>query len=106
MVKNKKLTEEEFLAERKEVLAGWRTGSDPQLDLDKAVAFLKSIPDEKNFAKKLAKAKANGSRTLVQPRAGDILNFLSISKKRAQTFCRPLLTVTRVRTAMRNVKKR
>ena len=70
MVKNKKLTEEEFLAERKEVLAGWRTGSDPQLDLDKAVAFLKSIPDEKNFAKKLAKAKANGSRTLVQPRAG------------------------------------
>ena len=42
MVKNKKLTEEEFLAERKEVLAGWRTGSDPQLDLDKAVALSKS----------------------------------------------------------------
>lgn len=70
MVKNKKLTEKEFLAERKAVLASWKTGSDPQLDLDKAVEFLKSVPDEKNFAKKLEKAKREGSRTLVQPRAG------------------------------------
>lgn len=70
MVKNKKLTEEEFLEERKEVLASWKTGSDPQLDLDEAVKFLKSLPDEKNFAKKLAAAKSRKSRTLVQPRAG------------------------------------
>lgn len=70
MVKNKKLTEEEFLAQRKEVLASWSTGNDPLLDLDKAVKFLKSVPDNKNFAKKLARAKAENSRTLVQPRAG------------------------------------
>ncbi len=70
MVRNKKLTEEEFLEQRKEVLATWHTGSDPQLDFENAIAFLKSVPDEKNFAKKLAKAKANNSRTLVQPRAG------------------------------------
>ena len=70
MVKNKKLTEKEFLEERKEVLASWKTGSDPQLNLDEAVAFLKTVPAEKNFAVKLANAKKNGSRTLVQPRAG------------------------------------
>ncbi len=70
MVKNKKLTEQEFFEERKEVLASWHTGSDPQLNLDEAVKFLKTVPDEKNFAKKLAKAKAEGQRTLVQPRAG------------------------------------
>ncbi len=70
MVKNKKLTEKEFLEERKEVLATWKTGNDPQLDLDEAVKFLKAVPAEKNFAIKLANAKKNGSRTLVQPRAG------------------------------------
>ena len=69
-LRNKKWTEEEFLAERKKVLATWKTGSDHDLDLDHAVEYLKSIPDEKNFAKKLAKAKKEGSRTLVQPRAG------------------------------------
>ncbi|MCM1043851.1 MAG: hypothetical protein NC350_06600, partial [Corallococcus sp.] len=70
MVKNKKLTEKEFLEERSEVLASWKTGSDKQLNLEEAVKFLKTVPAEKNFAKKLAKAKAEGSRTLVQPRAG------------------------------------
>lgn len=70
MVRNKKLTQEEFLQEREEVLATWKTGSDPQLNLDEAVKFLKTVPDEKNFAVKLANAKKNGSRTLVQPRAG------------------------------------
>lgn len=69
-VKNKKLTEEEFFNERKEVLASWKTGSDPELDLDKAIAYLKSIPDSKNFAIKMEKAKKEGGRTLVQPRAG------------------------------------
>ena len=46
-LKNRKLTEAEFLAERQTVLGQWPTGSDPDLDLDRAVAFLKSIPDEK-----------------------------------------------------------
>jgi methylaspartate mutase epsilon subunit len=70
MVKNKKLTEQQFLEERAEVLATWKTGSDAQLNLDEAVAFLKTVPAEKNFAIKLAKAKERGTRTLVQPRAG------------------------------------
>lgn len=68
-LKNKKWSEAEFLAERTKVLATWPTGSDPELDLDKAVAFLKTIPDEKNFAKKMSLAKRQG-RTMVQPRAG------------------------------------
>lgn len=68
-LKNKKWSEAEFLAERTKVLAMWPTGSDPELDLDKAVAFLKTIPDEKNFAKKMSLAKRQG-RTMVQPRAG------------------------------------
>lgn len=70
MIRNKKLTEEEFLAERKEVLASWKTGNDPQLNFDEAIKYLQSVPPEKNFAVKLAKAKEEGSRTLVQPRAG------------------------------------
>ena len=60
MVKNKKMTLEEFLAERKEVLASYKTGSDPQLDLDEAVKYLKTIPAHKNFALKLAEAKKQG----------------------------------------------
>jgi len=69
ILQNRKIPEADFLAERIQVLFGWKTGTDPDLDLDRAVAFLKSIPDGKNFAKKLAAAKAEG-RTLVQPRAG------------------------------------
>jgi len=69
MVKNKKLSLEEFLEIRKEILGHWKTGSHPGLDLDKAVERLKSLPDEKNFALKLRKAKELGV-TLIQPRAG------------------------------------
>ncbi|MBU1145406.1 MAG: methylaspartate mutase subunit E [Firmicutes bacterium] len=68
-LKNKKWTEEEFLLERKKVLLDWKTGSDPALDLDKAIAFLKQIPEHKNFAFKLNNAKKQGI-TLIQPRAG------------------------------------
>lgn len=69
MVKNVKLTEEEFFAERKKVLATWKTGSDPLLNFEESIKYLKSLPDSKNFAIKMAKAKEQG-RTLVQPRAG------------------------------------
>ena len=69
-LKNKKWTEEEFLAVRKKVLATWKTGNDVELDFDNAIEYLKKIPEEKNFAIKLAKAKQNNTRTLVQPRAG------------------------------------
>jgi methylaspartate mutase epsilon subunit len=67
-VRNVKLTEEEFLLERQEVLSTWKTGNDPQLDLHKAITYLQSLPEEKNFAIKLEKAR--GGRTLIQPRAG------------------------------------
>jgi len=69
-LRNKKWTEEEFLKVRKEVLATWPTGSDPELNLDKAVEYLKKVPASKNFALKLKDAKENRVRTLVQPRAG------------------------------------
>lgn len=69
-LKNKKWTEEEFFEVRKKVLATWKTGNDPELNLEDAVEYIKKLPEHKNFAIKLAKAKANGSRTLVQPRAG------------------------------------
>lgn len=69
MVRNKKMTEEEFLKERAHVLASWKTGNDPALDLNVALEYLKSIPDELNFAKKMQKAKETG-KLLVQPRAG------------------------------------
>lgn len=69
MVLNKKMSLEEFFEIRQEILKGWKTGNHPDLDLDRAVEKLKNIPDEKNFAKKLRKAKEEGI-TLVQPRAG------------------------------------
>ena len=69
-LKNKKWTEEEFFEVRKKVLATWKTGNDPELNLEDAIEYIKKLPEHKNFAIKLAKAKANGSRTLVQPRAG------------------------------------
>jgi methylaspartate mutase epsilon subunit len=68
-VKNKKLTMEEFLAERTQVLASWKTGSDPLLDFSVSILFLKQLPEHKNFAIKLEAAKLQG-RTMVQPRAG------------------------------------
>ena len=69
MIQNKKIPLETFLEIRKEVLLQWKTGNHPDLDLDKAVENLKKLPDSKNFAKKLMKAKEAGI-TLVQPRAG------------------------------------
>lgn len=80
-ITNKRLSDDEFFKEREEVLAQWPTGKD--VDLDEAVEFLKTVPDHKNFAKVLRKAKEEGV-TLAQPRAGvalihehiELLNFL------------------------------
>jgi len=66
-LRNKKISEKEFLEMRKEVLASWPTGKD--VDLGEAVQYLKKLPSHKNFAKKLYKAR-NLDRVLVQPRAG------------------------------------
>lgn len=81
-LKNKRLSDDEFFKLREDVLSHWPTGKD--VDLQEAVDYLKKVPDEKNFAKKLRKAKEEG-KTLAQPRAGvavldkhiELLNFLS-----------------------------
>jgi methylaspartate mutase epsilon subunit len=80
-LKNAKWTSDEFFEVRKEVLNQWPTGK--EVDLDEAIEYNKNIPDHKNFAKKLIKAKEEGI-TLAQPRAGvalidkhiELLNFL------------------------------
>lgn len=66
-LKNKKWTDEQFFNEREEVLKQWPTGK--EVNLQEAVDYLKKLPEEKNFAMKLLKAKKEG-KTLAQPRAG------------------------------------
>ncbi|MBP3651855.1 MAG: methylaspartate mutase subunit E [Clostridia bacterium] len=66
-IQNKRIPEAEFEALRKEVLTQWPTGKD--VNLDEAVAYQKAIPEDRQFGKKLLKAKKE-KRTLVQPRAG------------------------------------
>jgi len=81
-LRNKRLSDEEFFKLREDVLSHWPTGKD--VDLQEAVDYLKKVPDEKNFAKKLKKAKEE-KITLAQPRAGvalidkhiELLNHLS-----------------------------
>ena len=66
-ITNKKLTNDAFFAERKEILEHWKTGKD--VDFEETVAYQKSIPEERRFGKKLAQATEE-HRTLIQPRAG------------------------------------
>ncbi len=66
-IQNKRISNDEFMKQRQEVLTQWPTGKD--VDLEEAVAYHKSMPQERIFAKKLLDAKKEG-RTLVQPRAG------------------------------------
>ena len=64
-IRNKKLSLDDFFAERKEVLSQWPTGK--EVDFDEAVAYQKSIPDVKRFGTKLQSATAEGV-TLIQDR--------------------------------------
>ncbi len=66
-IKNKKLSNDDFFAERKEVLEQWPTGKD--VHFDEAVAYQQSIPAQKRFGIKLDQANKEGV-TLIQPRAG------------------------------------
>ena len=80
-LKNKRFTDEKFFKIREEVLNQWPTGK--EVDLQEAVDYLKKVPEEKNFALKMKKAK-EANVTLAQPRAGvalisehiELLNFL------------------------------
>ena len=47
MVKNKKLTMEEFLEERKQVLASWKTGKDYHLDFEEMMQLGESFVELK-----------------------------------------------------------
>ncbi|MDR1782517.1 MAG: methylaspartate mutase subunit E [Bacilli bacterium] len=67
-LKNKKWTDEEFYATRKEVLATWPTGKEIE-DLEACIAYAKNVPASKNFADVLVEADKKGI-TLAQPRAG------------------------------------
>ena len=64
---NRKWSEEQFLGERRQVLAAWPTGR--EVDLDEAVAYQKAIPIDKRFQSKLDMA-IRKDITLIQPRAG------------------------------------
>lgn len=66
-IQNKRISDEEFEQLRQEVLNQWPTGKD--VNLEEAVAYHKSMPECRNFSKKLLDAKRN-RRTLIQPRAG------------------------------------
>ena len=66
-LKNKRIPDDLFMAERKEVLRQWPTGQ--EIDFQEAVDYQLSIPKEKRFGEKLAKADREGL-TLIQPRAG------------------------------------
>ena len=67
VIQNKKISDAEFQAIRAEVLTQWPTGKD--VNIEEAVAYHKSLPENRVFSKKLIKAKEE-KRTLVQPRAG------------------------------------
>ncbi|MCL2201782.1 MAG: methylaspartate mutase subunit S [Oscillospiraceae bacterium] len=68
-VRQKRIDEQRFLNElRPEVLAPWPQTA-AEIDLDEAIAYQKSLPDDKNFTKMLAKYRADGTVGLF-PRSG------------------------------------
>ena len=66
-LRNKKLPEDVFFAEREDVLAQWPTGGN--VNFEEAVAYQKAITPAKRFGGKLNAAREEGV-TLIQPRAG------------------------------------
>jgi methylaspartate mutase epsilon subunit len=57
-IRNRRLTDEEFFRQRKEVMAMWPNGK--EIDLNEAIEYHKSLSPSKNHALKLQKAKQNG----------------------------------------------
>ncbi len=66
-VKQEKIDEQTFAKMRQEQLSQWPTGK--EVDIDEAVEYHKSLPDSKNFTKRLAQYKAEGKIGLF-PRSG------------------------------------
>ena len=67
-LKNIKLKMDEFMKERKEVLATWKTGEDAK-DLESNFSYQRKISKSKSFSLKLKEADGKNA-TLIQPRAG------------------------------------
>lgn len=55
---NKRLDDDVFFKQREEVLSMWHTGK--EIDLDEAIAYNKSLPNEKNIVRKLRRARETG----------------------------------------------
>lgn len=66
-IENRRLSDDEFLAERSQVLATWPTGA--KVDLDEAVAYQRQIPSQRRMNVKIEEA-AKAGRTLALPVAG------------------------------------
>lgn len=66
-IKNQRLTDDIFFAEREEVLQQWPTGK--RVDLQEAIDYQKKIPPMKRFGNVLARG-VEEKETLIQPRAG------------------------------------
>lgn len=66
-IKNQKLTDDLFFAEREEVLQQWPTGKG--VNLQEAIDYQKKIPPIKRFGNVLARG-VEEKETLIQPRAG------------------------------------
>lgn len=58
MIRNRKLSDDEFFSQRKEVLAQWPTGRG--VDLDEAIEYHKQLPPHKNIVRKLLGARERG----------------------------------------------
>ncbi|MBI5445922.1 MAG: hypothetical protein HY900_32500 [Deltaproteobacteria bacterium] len=57
-IRNRKIDEDLFLTQRKEVLAMWPTGCD--VDLEEAVGYQRSLPKHKQLVHQLKEAKGSG----------------------------------------------
>ncbi|MFC1820394.1 methylaspartate mutase subunit E [Thermodesulfobacteriota bacterium] len=66
-IRNIRIDDERFQKERKEVLDMYHTGK--EVDLDEAISFHKSMPPNKNYGKKLARAKET-KETLIRSDSG------------------------------------
>ena len=66
-LKNKKLSMDEFLKEREEVMQTWPTGKG--VEFEDGVRYQMALPESKRFSSALAKAERE-NKTLCQPRAG------------------------------------
>ena len=66
-VRDQKIDEAVFMKLHEKEIAAWPTGKD--IDLDEAVEYQKSLPEDKSFWRRLAKYKAEG-KTGLYPRSG------------------------------------